>query len=92
MSYNTIAKCVADQAFINRVNTAVAQEQIAHDDQPLPGTILGPMLWYVGSAADVEDAYASALAAENPNPGGDESVITDAMILSHVQGNWPPPA
>jgi hypothetical protein len=40
----------------------------------------------------VESAYASALAANNPNPGGDESVITDGMILSHVQANWVSPA
>jgi hypothetical protein len=31
------------------------------------------------------EAWASALAAENPNPGRDPAVITDGMILSAVQ-------
>jgi len=47
------------------------------------------MAWAVGGAADVEAAYASALAADNPDPGGDEAVITDQMILSNVQAHWP---
>jgi hypothetical protein len=48
------------------------------------------VIWAVASANDVEAAYASALAAENPDPGGDETVITDGMILAHVQANLPP--
>lgn len=89
MSYNTIALCVNDQAFSSRVNAAIAQEQIAREEPAAPGNLLGDMLWEVACASDVEEAYAYALTAENPNPGGDETVITDAMILGHVQGNWP---
>jgi hypothetical protein len=47
------------------------------------------MTWPVVIASDVEAAYASALAAGNPSPGGDPAVITDGMILSNVQAKWP---
>ena len=51
--------------------------------------------WYrlldpVADHADEAAAYASALAAGNPNPGGDESVVSDQMILSAVQAHWNP--
>jgi hypothetical protein len=92
MSYSTIHTCANDPAFCNRVTSAVAQEQLARDEPVNPGLHAGNMFWSVASAADVEAAYASALAAENPNPGGDEAVITDGMILAHVQAGWPDPA
>jgi hypothetical protein len=91
MSFNTISRCVNDPAFGDRVNACLAEEQIAKGEQAQPGNLISSMVWAVASADDVEAAYASALAANNPNPGGDEAVITDAMILSHVQANWPPP-
>jgi hypothetical protein len=92
MSFSTVARCVNDQAFVDRVTACIAQEQIAKGEMAAPISILGNMLWEVAGANDVEQAYASALAADNPNPGGDEAVITDGMILSHVQANWPAPA
>jgi hypothetical protein len=90
MSYNTVSRCVNDPQFVNRVDACTAQEQLARDEPVQPGALGTELRWAVASASDVEDAYASALAANNPNPGGDESVITDGMILAHVQGNWPP--
>jgi hypothetical protein len=45
----------------------------------------------IAAAQDIEAAYASAVAAGNEHPGGDEAVITDGMILAYVQAN-PPPA
>jgi hypothetical protein len=83
MSYNTINQCANDQAFLARLTGASAQEG-AWD----PGQVAMHIRWSVAGASDVEAAYASALAAENPNPGGDESVITDGMILAKVQSNW----
>jgi hypothetical protein len=83
MSYNTITQCASDQAFVSRVTGAAAQEG-AFD----PYTASNHLRWPIAGAQDVEAAYASALAANNPNPGGDESVITDGMILSNVQANW----
>ena len=37
----------------------------------------------------MEQAYEYAVNAGNPDPGGDPAVITDGMILSGVQANWP---
>jgi len=90
VSYSSITQCVTDQAFLNRLNACIAQEQIAKDETPSPTQISSQLMWAVACADDVESAYESALAAYHPNPGGDASVITDEMILSHVQGSWPP--
>jgi len=92
MSYTTIYRCSIDPAFTSRVQACIAQEQIAKGETANPNEIAPPLIWAAASADDVEAAYESALAAYNPNPGGDPSVITDGMILSHVQANWPPPS
>jgi hypothetical protein len=83
MSYNTIALCADDEALLARITACAAQED-AYD----PTLAAYNMRWDISTASDVEAAYASALAADNPNPGGDEGVITDGMILSNVQANW----
>lgn len=85
MSYNTIYKCAYDQPFRNRVSSCVAQEGSAS-----PELVMGQLIWPIASRTDIEAAYASALAAGNPNPGGDEAVITDQMILSAVQAEGIP--
>lgn len=81
MSYGTINQCANDAAFLGRLTAACAQE----DRPPDPSTAAYAIRWDVASATDIEAAYASALASNNPNPGGDETVITDQMILSAVQ-------
>lgn len=80
MSYNTINANAADEPFIGRLNAASAAE-----GAPDPVSKGWQLRWPVAATADIEAAYASALAGDNPNPGGDESVITDAMILGAVQ-------
>lgn len=85
MSYLSISKCVADNDFQNRVIACVADE--GHN----PQNIAPDLFWQVAAANDIEAAYESALAAENPSPGGDESVISDAMILGVVQPIISPP-
>lgn len=80
MSYNTIHACAYDMAFQNRVTACCAQEGAAN-----PSSTSTDIIWQVASDTGIEAAYASALAANNPNPGGDESAITDQMILSVVQ-------
>ena len=86
MSYSTIWASSADQAFQNRIIASIASEGRDNPEQ-----LLSSVLWHVCSASDVEAAYASALAAGNDNPGGDESVVTDAQILANVQPNLPAP-
>jgi hypothetical protein len=76
---------VNDPSFQGRLLACIADE--GSDN---PTVEYGRLQWSVASANDIEAAYASALAADNPDPGGDESVITDGMILSAVQANPPP--
>lgn len=86
MSYATINQCAGDQALQGRVTAACAAEGRTQD----ANRAMYEVIWAVSAASDVEAAYASALAAGNENPGGDEGVVTDPMILSHVQANLPP--
>jgi hypothetical protein len=79
MSYTTISRCVTDSEFTARITACVAQEN--GDTTVIPAALF----WDVACAADVEAAYASALEAGNEHPGSDPAVITDQMILSHVQ-------
>jgi hypothetical protein len=98
MSYATITASSKDQALIDRIVAAVEQE--SWNNPAMAGTDFGAdvqqasynanrMVWPVVIASDIEAAYASALAAGNPNPGGDEAVITDGQILANVQAKWP---
>lgn len=98
MSFTTIAASAADAALTDRITAAAVQE--AWNNPGLAGNAYAASLrqawpnaqqmwWPVCIAPDVEAAYASALAAHNPNPGGDPTVVTDGMILSNVQAKWP---
>lgn len=86
MSFATITQAANDAALQQRVTGCVAVEI---GGNPVNST--AEMIWLVAAANDVQAAYASALAADNPNPGGDEAVITDQMILSAVQAHLPAP-
>jgi len=84
MSYMTIAKCVSDADFQSRVNACTYQEGF----NPYEHSTL---MWDVAGKSDIEQAYAYALEAGTPEPGADETVITDPMILSAVQSLLVPP-
>ena len=93
-----MSQASTDEALLRRISACVNQE--ARDNPELSETQYAvvvraggigysqPLVWPVVIAT--EDEYASALAADNPNPGGDESVITDQAIVSAVQASWPP--
>ena len=85
MSYTTIHACANDPAFQARLVAAAAQE-----GHPNPDLVLSTLRWPVASRSDIEEAYEYALTTGNPNPGGDETVITDAMILAAVQEELSP--
>lgn len=99
MSFSTIHQSTQDQALADRITAATVQEawnnpaamssEYGRNVRRSPANAL-LAVYPVCIAADVEAAYASALAAGNPDPGGDESVITDGMILANVQAKWPP--
>lgn len=82
MSYGSINRCANDPSFQGRLTACVADEGAAD-----PVADMYRLRWTVSSASDIEAAYESAVAADNPDPGGDPSVITDAMILGVVQAN-----
>lgn len=85
MSFSTINRCASDPSFIGRVTASCAQE-----GRNPPHPAASAVIWPVSAASDIEAAYASAIANNNPDPGGDPAVITDGMILSAVQANLPP--
>lgn len=82
MSYNDVATLAVDPDFRVRVAASYATE---------PGVTMHPLSWTdsyqwtIASAPGFGAAYASAIAGDVPNPGKDESVISDAMILGAVQ-------
>ena len=84
MSYSTVHTCANDLSLRARATAACAQEGAVS-----PESAVTYVMWPLASASDVEAAYESALAANNPDPGGDPSVITDGMILANVQANLP---
>jgi hypothetical protein len=45
------------------------------------------MHWAIAADPSVAGPYASAVAAGVPNPGADESVVTDAMLTAAVQAH-----
>lgn len=96
MSFATLNTAIFDAGLQQRTNSCAqqeARENPALSDTALAARIRSTMfgaadifIWDVAIATEAE--YASALAAGIPNPGADESVITDGMILAAVQANW----
>jgi hypothetical protein len=86
MSYKTSYRCANDPSLQNRVTACCASE--GHETDAVD--TMFAVIWFVATANDVIAAYDSAVAAGNPDPGGDQAVVTDSMILSHVQPNLPP--
>lgn len=80
MSYNDIADMVESGRLTRRIVSCAWQENAAD-----PGVWVYSNIGHLVSHTDWETAWASARVADNTDPGGDESVITDAMILSSVQ-------
>lgn len=80
MSYKTQAVLARDEGLISRVTACAATQGI-----PNPAGWAYNQQWALSSQPGWDAAYASALAADTSQPGADESVITDPMILSAVQ-------
>ena len=87
MSFATIAQSTNDEALASRTRAAYASEGVLQ-----PDAAWNAMRWAIASDPSVSGPYASAVAGGVPNPGGDESVITDAMLTAAVQAHpWVPP-
>lgn len=99
MSYTTITQSTQDQALQDRVTAAAVKEAwsggpefVGSDYGELlrawPQEALRTFIWPV--SIEYEEQYAYALGEANPNPGGDEGVITDLNIQASIQVHWPP--
>ena len=87
MTYLDIANMTRSDSLLSRLSAAAASEAES-------GAVLIPDLpeqwasqhrWQLVAAPGWADAWASAEAGGNEDPGADEAVITDPMILSQVQ-------
>ena len=89
MTYRTVADMAENFALNRRITAAAAKESI---DNPQGWAQL--YRWEVAGQPGWDAAWDSAVASDNPDPGNDEAVITDGMILSGVQAvvaaNTPP--
>ena len=81
MSYTTINQCATDEAFLARLRACAAQE--GHPNPEYAASAL--LRWPVSSSSEIEEAYEYAIDNDVSWPGGNPTVITDAMILSVAQ-------
>ena len=80
MSYKSGAEMAESYSLNRRITAAVGKESISRPQQWVE-----EYRWEVVSQPGWDAAWDSAVASENPDPGGDEAVITDGMILSGIQ-------
>lgn len=80
MSYKTQALLAKDEKLLDRVTACAATEDIFE-----PAQWAYAHRWQLSAEPGWDAAYAYAINAAIPNPGNDEGVITDGMILSSVQ-------
>lgn len=89
MSYKDVASMAESYSLNRRMNAAAATESIAD-----PVQWVNLYRWEVAAQPGWDAAWASAVAGGNADPGSDEAVITDGMILSGIQAvvaaNVPP--
>lgn len=84
MPYFDVATLAGDPDFVARVTACYASETLG-DSDGLPAQWASEHMWDMAAQPGFGDAYASALASGVPDPGRDESVISDAQILGAVQ-------
>jgi hypothetical protein len=80
--YSSIALLQSDTYFLRRCAGCVASEAVAVGD-PWQWTVDNS--WELAASPGFGEAYQYALDTGVQNPGNDETVITDAQILSAVQ-------
>jgi hypothetical protein len=87
MAFYDVSLLAADNDFISRTRACATIEGIA---DPMEWT--NEYIWQMAATPSFGDKYQYALATGIENPGRQESVISDADILSAVQAimNAPP--
>ena len=98
MTYATIFQSVNDEELAERVTAAASKEAWASPEfyatsfgealRGSPHLAVSVFMWPI--AIDNEAAYEYAVNADNPAPGADPGVISDAAIQSGIQTHWPP--
>ena len=86
MSYNTMAQMAQDYLLRQRLYACAGSEGIPNSQSWVDQNI-----WQIVANSEFDQAYAYAVGTKVPNPGQDEGVITDAVILAHVQPLKPQP-
>ena len=81
MTYNAIAAAAQDHDLRQRVAACFAQETTGPEQ---PEALASVHMWRIVANGPIADAYSYAVAADVPNPGRDEAVVTDAAILAAV--------
>jgi len=81
MSYNSIAAAAQDGDLRTRVAACFAQETTGPDQ---PEALAALHMWRIVADGTIADSYAYAVNSNNPKPGHDEAVVTDAAILAAV--------
>ena len=99
MTYTTITTSTRDVELQDRVTAAACKEAWAGGEEfrdtvygerlrTFPSEAVVTFMWPI--AIDNEAAYEYAVNSENPSPGGDPGVISDAALQAGVQAHWPP--
>jgi hypothetical protein len=83
MSYKSVADMAESFSLNRRLTAGAAKESI---DNPQGWVQL--YRYEIASQPGWDAAWDSAVAGGVADPGGDEAVITDGMILSGVQAVW----
>ena len=81
MAYLDVFAMTTDTMLHGRMAAAAATEDAPGD----PDLWVNEHRYELASAPGWGDAWASAVASDNEDPGADPGVITDGMILSQVQ-------
>ena len=71
MSFTTISLCAGDEAFAQRARAGYASEGTQQPDGAWNAN-----RWLIAADPSISQAYGYAVETGNPNPGGDETVIT----------------
>lgn len=80
MSYATQARLAQDNALMTRVSACAATQKMSQ-----PSQWAWDRQWVLATQPGWDEAYSAAITADNADPGGDEAVITDSMILTAVK-------
>lgn len=81
MTYKSIAAMAQDQALTSRIMACAAQQK----KPDFPNWVRNKIWIIVSSGSDWAAAWDYAIGTNVSNPGNNEGVITDQMILSIVQ-------